>query len=118
MIDDEAHIRKVIETKLKNWGYEVATADNGKTGLEHIMEEHPDAVIMDINVPKIDGKKLCMMTNVLKKNRSFLTIVITARIASDEKIWVNEMKDTLFMEKPFSPAKILEGLDTYFNIKR
>jgi DNA-binding response OmpR family regulator len=116
--DDEAHIRRVIELKLKSRGYKVITAVNGEEGLNLIRTEEPDAVISDINMPKLDGKSLCEMTNPLKSERPFLTLIITARISPDEEKWVDQMQDTQFMEKPFSPSKLLVAIDTYFGIKR
>ena len=102
MIDDEAHIRRVIEIKLKKRGYQVITAINGKEGLNLIKTQKPDVVISDIMMPEMDGKALCKETNELKNERPFLTIIITCRISPDEEDWTNEMQDTLFMEKPFS----------------
>lgn len=113
MIDDEAHIRRVIELKLKNGGYQVVTARNGEEGLDMIKTQQPDVVISDLNMPKLDGKTLCEQTNNLKKERPFLTIIITARISSDEEDWIKKMDTTLFMEKPFSPSKLLECIDQH-----
>ena len=112
--DDEAHIRRVIELKLKSRGYRVITAADGEEGYALIQSEKPDAVISDINMPRMDGRTLCETTNPLKAERPFLTIIITARISPDEEGWVDGMQDTQFMEKPFSPSKLLEAVDTYF----
>ncbi|MEE8541347.1 MAG: response regulator [Desulfobacterales bacterium] len=116
VIDDDAHIRRIIQIKLKKKGYSVLTAKNGEEGLNMIKAEKPDAVISDINMPKIDGMTLCKMTNELKKERPYLTIIVTARISPDERDWVKEMTDTQFMEKPFSPSKLIEAIDQYFGI--
>ena len=118
VIDDETHIRRVVELKLKNAGYQVIMATNGEEGLEALMAYAPDAVIADIMMPKLDGKTLCMRTDALKKERPFLTVMMTCRIAPDEQAWVDRMRDTVFMEKPFSPARLLECLDKYFGIER
>ena len=104
IIDDEAHIRRVIEMKFKKSGYQVFTAKNGREGLELILSQKPDAVITDINMPQMDGETLCKTTDELKRERPFLTLIITARISPNEQTWVNEMCDTQLMEKPFSPA--------------
>lgn len=116
VIDDDAHIRRIIQIKLKKKGYSVLTAKNGEEGLNMIKAEKPDAVISDINMPKIDGVTLCKMTNEFKKERPYLTIIVTARISPDERAWVKEMTDTQFMEKPFSPSKLIDALDQYFGI--
>jgi DNA-binding response OmpR family regulator len=113
VIDDEAHIRRVVEVKLKKHGYDVCMASDGEQGLEMIKRDLPDVVITDIMMPKIDGKTLCEMTNGFKKQRPFLTIVTTCRISNDEEKWVKHFQDTMFMEKPFSPAKLIEYVDNY-----
>ncbi len=114
VIDDEAHIRRVIEVKLQNRGYRVITAKNGQEGLAFIHSHKPDAVVTDINMPLLDGDELCKMTDYLKKKRPFLTLVITARISPEEQAWVQKMRDTQLMQKPFSPAKLVECIEAYF----
>jgi len=118
IVDDEAPIRRVLEFKLKNSGYQVLIAQNGAQGLELIKTEQPDAVVTDIMMPEMDGQQLCEQSNALKQQRPFLTIVVTCRIAQDEQQWINQMQDTLFMEKPFSPARLVECIDQYLGIKR
>ena len=118
IVDDEAPIRRVLEFKLKNSGYRVLIAKNGAQGLELIKTQQPDAVITDIMMPEMDGKQLCQQSNGLKKDRPFLTIVVTCRIAQDEQQWIKQMQDTLFMGKPFSPARLVECIDQYLGIKR
>jgi DNA-binding NtrC family response regulator len=77
----------VIELKLKQRGYQVFEAKDGEEGLELIHKERP-----------------------------FLTLIITCRISLDERSWISKMQDTLFMEKPFSPSRLLECLDRYFGV--
>lgn len=116
IIDDDAHIRRIIQIKLASRGYAVLQAKNGEEGLHLIRSESPDAVVSDINMPKIDGETLCRMTNEIKKERPFLTIIMTARISPDERIWVKEMIETRFIEKPFSPKKLIKTIDDYFGV--
>lgn len=110
------YIRRVIEIKLKNCGYQIITAANGLEGLELIKTQKPDAVITDINMPGMNGEDLCRLTDPMKRERPFLTIVMTARIFPEERVWISEMTETQFMEKPFSPAKLLEAINKYFGI--
>jgi CheY-like chemotaxis protein len=115
VIDDEAHIRRVIELKFRNQGYRVSTALDGEEGLELIKAQEPDVVITDIMMPKLDGKALCERINDLKKERPFLTIVMTCRISPTEQDWVDQMQDTVFVEKPFSLSTMLKCVDQYFS---
>ena len=118
VVDDEAPIRRIIELKLKSRGYDVLSATNGEDGLRLIKSEKPDVVILDINMPRLSGRQLCEMTDSMKKERSFLTIIMTARILHEERQWIGEMHDTLFMEKPFSPTRLLESIDRYCGVQR
>jgi len=113
VIDDDAHIRRVVEVKLRSRGYMVLTARNGREGLEAIMAERPDVVVSDINMPMMDGETLCKETNYLKKDRPFLTIIMTSRITSDQEDWIKDMENTMFMEKPFSPNKLLRVIEEH-----
>jgi DNA-binding response OmpR family regulator len=114
VVDDDVHIRRIIELKLTRNGYRVFTASNGADGLELVYSMKPDAVITDLNIPKLDGEALCKKTNPLKKERSFLTIVMTARINPEDQNWLAEMDDTRFFEKPFSPTRLAACIDEYF----
>jgi DNA-binding response OmpR family regulator len=113
IVDDDAHIRRVLEVKLKKHGFQTFMASNGQMALDLVREHHPNVVITDINMPILDGKTLCAQTDQLKKENPFLTIVITARIDPGEKNWVAEMQDTVLMEKPFSPIEILSVIHDY-----
>jgi OmpR family response regulator RpaB len=117
IIDDEHYIRRVIELKLKKRGYQVITATNGEEGLECFQKHQPDAVITDIRMPRLDGKTFCELTNPVKKNRPFLTIVISCSVTRDDFKWLEGMDEALFFEKPFSPSKLLDSLDRYFGFK-
>ena len=115
IVDDEISIRRVIELNMKNRGYHVITASNGEEGLKKIYTEKPDAVVTDINMPEMDGKSLCEQSDPLKAKRSFLTIVLTARISPDERRWIEKMRETRLMQKPFSPSRLVEQIDQYFH---
>ena len=117
VIDDEAYIRRVLQVKLNKYGYNVILAKNGQEGFDIIHKQKPNVVISDINMPIMDGKALCEKTNGLKREQPFLTIIITARIIPEDQDWIDEMQDTIFMEKPFSPAKIMESINQYLGVQ-
>lgn len=115
IVDDAVSIRRVVELKLKNHGYRVVTASNGEDGLKKIYTEKPDAVVTDVNMPGMHGKSLCERSDPLKAERSFLTIVLTARISPDERLWIEKMRETQLMQKPFSPSRLAAQIDRYFH---
>ena len=118
VIDDETHVRRIVELKLSHGGYDVLSATNGLDGLDLVVAKRPDAVISDIMMPGLDGRSLCEKTNDLKADRPFLTVIMTGRIETDEQDWLSRMRDTVFMEKPFSPSRLMACLDRYFGIER
>ena len=74
IVDDEAHIIRVLKLKLTNAGYNVISASNGLEAAKIIESEIPDVVISDINMPILDGKGLYFRTAPLKKKKNFLII--------------------------------------------
>ena len=76
VIDDDLHIRRIIELGLSRSGYRVLTASDGAKGLELLYTMKPDAVVTDLNMPKLDGEALCKETNPLKKEIASLKQVV------------------------------------------
>ncbi len=112
--DDYPPIRRLVERMLALAGYQVICAANGEEALELVRTRCPDALITDIDMPRLDGRALCRMTDVLKATRPFLTLVLTGWSADREEAWIEGMRDTRFVQKPFSPRLLVQTLDTYF----
>ena len=58
MIEDDASMREIVIHKLQTHGFEVKDADDGKKGVELILEQHPDLVLLDLMIPELDGFKV------------------------------------------------------------
>ena len=76
VVEDDKNQRLLYEQELKLEGYEVVTAADGKDALGKIQEQLPDLIIMDINMPKMDGIET--MGKILGKNREIPVIINTA----------------------------------------
>jgi CheY-like chemotaxis protein len=107
----------VIELKLKASGYQVITATNGEEGLNCFKKHKPQVVVTDINMPKMDGKAFCELTNDFKKKRPFLTIIVTCNVPLGGLQWIDKMDEIMFFEKPFSPSKLLDCIDQYLGLQ-
>lgn len=83
IIDDEEEIVELIEVYLKNEGYKVYKAYNGKDGLEIIEKETIHLIILDIMMPDIDGIKVCMN---IRKNYNTPIIMVSAKGQDIDKI--------------------------------
>ena len=76
VVEDDKNQRLLYEQELKLEGYDVVTASDGKDALGKIQEQLPDLIIMDINMPKMDGIET--MGKILGKNREIPVIINTA----------------------------------------
>jgi CheY-like chemotaxis protein len=76
VVEDDKNQRLLYEQELKLEGYEVVAASDGKDALEKVQEQLPDIIIMDINIPKMDGIET--MGRILSKNKEIPIIINTA----------------------------------------
>lgn len=76
LVEDDKNQRLLYEQELSLEGYEVVTASNGKEALEKVQVQLPDIVIMDINMPKMDGIEA--IGKILSKNKEIPVIINTA----------------------------------------
>jgi len=75
VVDDEASIRRILETRLSMIGYEVVTAADGEEALETFRTAEPDLVVLDVMMPKLDGYGVCQE---LRKESDIPIIMLTA----------------------------------------
>ena len=101
--DDEASIRQIVEARLKMAGYEVVTAGDGAETLEHFKAEHPDLVVLDIMMPKLDGLQVC---REIRKQDTTPVIMLTAKGDIADRINALEMGADDYVIKPFSPREL------------
>ncbi|MEO1182151.1 MAG: response regulator, partial [Cyanobacteria bacterium J06636_28] len=75
VVDDEASIRRILETRLSMIGYDVVTAADGEEALDTFRHEIPDLVVLDVMMPKLDGYGVCQE---LRKESDIPIIMLTA----------------------------------------
>lgn len=103
VVDDEASIRRILETRFKMLGYEAATAGDGEEALEAFNRFKPDIVILDIMMPKMDGYGV---TKEIRKNNDTPIILLTALGDVQERITGLELGADDYVVKPFSPKEL------------
>ena len=117
VVDDEAHILKVLSLKLRHCGYEVVTAVDGEDGLHAALKNKPDLVITDIQMPYMNGLELAVSLLGNNKTSHIPVVVLTARghtlsVCDTE---IENVKKVL--SKPFSPRGIVELVSSILNDK-
>lgn len=103
VVDDEASIRRILETRLKMVGYEVITAADGEEALEAFNKSNPDLVILDVMMPKLDGYGV---TREIRKTADVPIIILTALGDVSERITGLELGADDYVIKPFSPKEL------------
>jgi len=107
VIDDEPQIHRFLGPALDAAGYEFVRADDGAGGLREIARKAPDAVVLDLGLPDLDGKE------VLIKARAFYAgpiLILSARDRETEKIDALDAGADDYVEKPFGVGELLARL--------
>ncbi|MGB4844701.1 MAG: response regulator [Ferruginibacter sp.] len=110
IVDDEAHIRMLIEQTLEDLedeGVEFLTADNGQTALELIQSEKPNLVFLDVMMPKMNGMDVCRKVKQELKLDDVYIILLTAKGQELDRQKGNEVGADVYMTKPFDPEVLL-----------
>jgi CheY-like chemotaxis protein len=114
IVDDEPHVIRIMRLALENTGYQVDEAANGLQALDYLQDNSPDVVITDIDMPRMDGRELCMEIERTIPDRPFRIYVLTARAEDEHRQWSAKLANLDFMEKPVSIRRMLAVLDDYF----
>jgi len=107
VIDDETHILHVVSLKLRNAGFEVFTAQNGREGFELAQVERPDLIITDYQMRDLTGLELCQKLRKIPATRDIPAVVLTARGFDLEPNEMQKAGILMCLNKPFSPRQIL-----------
>jgi two-component system NtrC family sensor kinase len=119
LIDDEEGIRRVTRIALEDAGYRVQTADNGESGLALCEEVHPQIVITDVRMPKMDG--IAVLETIKQTHPDTEVIVATAFGEMDLAIRALQLDASDFITKPLHSEALsvaLERAKTRYNDRR
>ena len=103
VVDDEASIRQIVETRLKLAGYEVVTAADGQEALDKALSLTPDLIVLDIMMPRVDGFEVC---REIRKTMMTPIIMLTAKGDITDRIAALELGADDYVVKPFSPREL------------
>lgn len=107
VVEDEEAILEVVSQAMKRHGFEVATCNNGDTALEMVFSLHPDIVILDIMLPKMDGWEVCRRLKSENETRDIPIIMLTARREEKDVVEGLDLGADDYMKKPFSLAELI-----------
>ncbi len=119
IVDDEAHIRMLIEQTLEDLedeGVELLFADNGADALRIIQEERPNLVFLDVMMPKMNGMEVCQKVKKELNITETYIILLTAKGQEVDRQKGLDMGANKYMTKPFDPDEMLSIAEEILNL--
>lgn len=110
IVDDERHITSIMRRRLEEAGFVVVEARNGVEALEAIPETRPDAVVTDLQMPRISGLELAVALTQLKETRHTPVIMLTGRSHYVSEAVLGKTNIKQIIEKPFSARQVVEAV--------
>ena len=104
-VDDEESILDLLKFNIEKEGYKFQSASNGEEGLEKVINENPDLIILDVMLPKMDGLTVCR--KIRQENINAPIIMLSARSEEIDKILGLEIGADDYMTKPFSTRELV-----------
>ena len=104
IVDDEPKIVKLARDYLERSGFQVTTAANGPTALAIAKADKPDLIVLDLNLPGMDGLDVCRQ---LRRESDVPIIMLTARVEETDRLIGLELGADDYIIKPFSPRELV-----------
>jgi len=104
VVEDEPTLLETLEYNLARQGYEVYTATDGLAALGIARRERPDAIVLDVMLPGLDGLEVC---RILRQEMSVPILMLTARAEEVDRVVGLEMGADDYLTKPFSMRELL-----------
>ena len=104
VVDDEQKVCDLLRAYLERSGYGVACAGDGNTALAEAERRRPDLILLDLNLPGMDGIEVC---KTLRKTSDIPIIMLTARDEEADRIVGLELGADDYVTKPFSPREVV-----------
>jgi two-component system KDP operon response regulator KdpE len=104
VVDDEPQIRRVMRATLTSQGYTIVEARDGQEALAKLRTEHPDLVLLDVNMPVMDGLEAC---REIRSGSAIPVIMLTVRSAEKDKVRALDAGADDYIIKPFGIQELL-----------
>ena len=104
IVEDEATVRDMLALNLRAEAFEVITAADGATGLQLAREQSPDLIILDLMLPRMDGREVC---RILRRESEVPIIMLTALAEEIDQVTGLEIGADDYITKPFSPRALV-----------
>jgi len=104
--DDSPNIREILQMNLESLGYTVILAEDGEKALERLDADHPDLLIVDVMMPKVNGFQICRRVKSSPASEPTPVILLTARSQEEDVFWGKDCGADEYITKPFSTKEL------------
>lgn len=111
IIDDDQGLLKLMAAFLTSHGYQVATAADGEEGLEAIRQQKPDLIVLDVQMPRMNGYTFVFEMKKIEDAKNIPIVVLTAKEGMAEIFKVEGVKE--YVIKPFQTEALLATIKKY-----
>jgi len=118
LVDDEDQLRRVMRDLLQRQGYTVVEARDGAQALDEVDRHNPDIVLLDLNLPGVDGYSVLSQLRSRPATRQLPIIVLTAKGDEDNEVRVLELGADDFLTKPFRAKALAARLESALSRRR
>ena len=113
VVDDSLTVRKITGRLLERSGYHVVTAKDGVDALEQLIDTVPDVMLVDIEMPRMDGFDLTRNVRADERTKKIPIIMITSRIADKHRNYAKEIGVNHYLGKPYQEEELLQMIGSY-----
>ncbi|CAN5774294.1 response regulator [soil metagenome] len=117
VVDDDLTQRQILARILEHEGYAVLGVGDGETGLRAIVEHQPELVLLDLNLPRMDGFEVCRRLRSDPVTATLPVIVLTGHTSTDDMVASLDAGADDFLAKPFQQAELLARMRSAFRLR-
>jgi len=118
VVDDMPANVQVISLILKTKGYKVTVATSGKLALKSVQDNPPDLILLDINMPEIDGYEVCKRLKADEALKDIPVIFITGITDTDDMVKAFSMGAVDYIAKPFQVEEVYARVKTHLRLRK
>jgi CheY-like chemotaxis protein len=112
IVDDSPSVRRVVGNMLKQHGWEVQVARDGVEALEMISNETPAGVLLDIEMPRMDGYELTATVRAQEQYRTLPIVILTSRAATKHQQRAMQLGANAYVVKPYQDEELINILNS------
>jgi chemosensory pili system protein ChpA (sensor histidine kinase/response regulator) len=113
VVDDSLTVRKITSRMLAREGYEFITAKDGVDALQQLQDIHPDCILLDVEMPRMDGFEFARNLRADPQTKNIPIIMITSRTADKHRNHALEIGVNEYMGKPYQEDQLLALIKRY-----